>query len=104
MTTTTSKPAHLVFYKKSGCQPCDIAFENLSEILMLYPELAAHITVLQKEDHPELVAKNNIDLYPTVLIVDDQSNEIARKVGVRFLTKAWFNAALYALYRNATDR
>lgn len=104
MTTKTSSPSHLVFYKKFQCEPCRIAYENLQAILELYPELGAHITVIQKEDHPELVAKNNLELYPTVLIVDDQNQELARKVGARFLTRGWFNAALYAIHHNNISR
>ena len=91
-------PSHLVFYKKHDCAPCLNANENLKYVLNLSPELDQHITVLQKEDHPDLVKANEITLYPTVLILDQNQKELARKVGYKFLTTHWFHAALTSIH------
>ena len=95
---TTSSPAHLVFYKKEDCAPCLNAMQNLEYVLDLSPHLEQHITVLKKEEHPDLVEANNIDRYPTVLIVDGDQKEISRKVGFKYLTTHWFHAALTSLH------
>ena len=100
---TSKSPDHLVFYKKRDCAPCLNAGLALDYVLSINPEFEPYITVLQKEDHPDLVEANDISLYPTVLIVDKMGNEISRKVGGKFLTHEWFNAALYALYRRDQD-
>ena len=95
---TTSSPAHLVFYKKDKCRPCEVAYENLEYVLDLSPDLEQYITVLQKEEHPDLVEANSLNLYPTVLVCDEQSREISRKVGAKYLTTHWFHAALTAIH------
>ena len=102
-TPTSKVPAGLVFYKKEGCPPCHQASLALQYVLKINPEFEPYITVLQKEEVPELVEANNVDLYPTVLLVDDEGKEITRKVGFRNLGREWFNAALYAIYRRSTE-
>jgi len=94
----TSRPAHLVLYKKHDCQPCSIAYENLEYVLNLSPELEQYVTVIQKEDQPELVQENDLTLYPTVLILDDDQKVISRKVGVRYLTTHWWHSALTSIH------
>jgi len=42
-------------------------------------------------------------MYPTVLILDKQGEEISRKVGVKFLTKEWWNAALNGIKSNRSN-
>lgn len=97
MTTFDDRPYKLIFFKKHECLPCAQALENLNSVLEVYPEYASYVTVMQKENHPALVAAYELELYPTVLILDQTNNEISRKVGVRFLTTNWWTAALAAI-------
>lgn len=99
MTTSKGVPHHLVFFKKSACSPCELAFSNLQEVLTDYPEFHPYVSVLNKADHPALVASFSLNLYPTVLITDRRGTELSRKVGVRFLTKEWWESALQIIHR-----
>lgn len=94
---TTSKPARLVFFKKEGCEPCERAGEDLRQVLNEHPEYEEFVSVIFKENAASLVAAYELELYPTVLIMDKDSNEIARKVGVSTLSKRWWYQALTAI-------
>lgn len=98
-----SKPWKLVFFKKEGCGPCDQALHNLNQALVLDDAFYGLVTVMQKEYHGALVAAYDLEMYPTVLILDKQGEEISRKVGVKFLTKEWWNAALTGIKNNRAN-
>lgn len=97
---TTSKPHKLIFFKKENCAPCKKAAEELWEVLKVYPEFHPYVVELQKENHQSLVVSFNLEMYPTVLIMDQNQQELSRKVGVRFLTKEWWQAALTAIHQH----
>jgi thiol-disulfide isomerase/thioredoxin len=94
---TTSKPARLVFFKKKGCEPCKAAAEALQLVLNEYPQYESFVSVIFKENAPSLVAAYELELYPTVLIMDKDRNELSRKVGSSMLTQRWWFKALTAL-------
>ncbi len=94
---TTSKPARLVFFKKQGCGPCDMAANALQIVLDQHPDYEHYVSVIQKENAPALVAAYELELYPTVLIMDADSNELSRKVGSSALTQRWWYQALTAI-------
>ena len=94
---TTSKPARLVFFKKEGCEPCKRAAEDLQLVLELHPEYGQYVSVMWKENASALVAAFELELYPTVLILDKDSNELSRKVGGSILTQRWWYQALTAI-------
>jgi thiol-disulfide isomerase/thioredoxin len=94
---TTSKPARLVFFKKKGCEPCKLATRELRQVLDQYPEYEPYVKVMLKENVPSLVAAYELELYPTVLIMDKNNNELSRKVGSSMLTQQWWYQALTAL-------
>lgn len=99
MTTVTSnKPHSLAFFKKRECLPCAAADATLRGVLNSTPEYRDYINVFQKEDHPALVAAFDLNLYPTVLILNDKGEEISRKVGARYLSEEWFFQALGAIH------
>lgn len=100
---TSKEPAQLIFFKKESCAPCLNAQLALDYVLGINPEFESFVTILKKEEHPDLVKELDLSLYPTVIIADQDDNEISRKVGGRTLTHEWWNAALYALYRRSTD-
>lgn len=100
MTTSSGQPFKLVFFKKKECGPCLQAAENLGAVLDANPDLSRYVSVLQKEDHPALVAAFELEMYPTVLILDKESNEVGRKVGVRPLTSDWWEVALSFIHKN----
>jgi hypothetical protein len=90
----TSKPARLVFFKKEGCGPCDMAAKALKQVLDQHPDYSQYISIIQKEDAPALVAAYELQMYPTVLIMDKDSHELSRKVGSSYLTQRWWYQAL----------
>lgn len=94
---TTSKPARLVFFKKKGCEPCKLANRELRQVLDQHPEYEPYVKVMFKENVPSLVAAYELELYPTVLIMDKDNNELSRKVGSSMLTQRWWYQALTAL-------
>jgi hypothetical protein len=94
---TTSKPARLVFFKKEGCGPCDMAYSALQKVLEQRPDYRQSVSIIQKENAPSLVAAYELKLYPTVLIMDRDSNELSRKVGSASLTQEWWSKALHAI-------
>lgn len=97
--TTSNLPVHkLILFKKQGCYPCKTAQENLDRVLSKFPEYHKYIAVLQKENHQALVVSYDLNLYPTVLVMDEESNELSRKVGARFLTEDWWESALSAIH------
>lgn len=93
---TTSKPTKLVFFKKHECTPCKHAQQELSRVLDKHPELQKYVVILQKEEHPALVAAFELNLYPTVLIMD-KDQEVSRKVGARWLSAEWWEKALISI-------
>ena len=95
--TKISKPDRLVFFKKENCAHDLNVQQQLDEVLYLYPEFRNYAVVMQKENHPALVAAFELKMYPTVLILDATGNEISRKVGSKYLTKEWWINALTAL-------
>jgi thiol-disulfide isomerase/thioredoxin len=94
----TSKPHRLVFFKKEGCPPCQQVSLHLLKVFQEHPEYSKHVTVLQKESHPELVEKYEMDKYPTVLIMDQDNQEISRRVGMNSLSKDWWLEALSVIH------
>ncbi len=93
---TTSKPTKLVFFKKHECSPCKFAQDALTSVLKKHPELEKFVVTMQKEDHPALVAAFELNLYPTVLIMDND-REVSRKVGARWLSAEWWEKALISI-------
>mgnify|MGYP003348261288 CR=1 FL=1 len=94
---TISKPARLVFFKKDGCGPCEMAIKALNQVLEQHPNYEQYVSIIQKENAPALVAAYELNLYPTVLIMDKDSHELSRKVGSSFLTQRWWYQALDAI-------
>lgn len=98
MKTFEGRPYKLVLFKKEGCGPCDQAAFCLNEALKDNPKYGEIVSVMQKENHSALVAAYELTLYPTVLILDKDNNEISRKVGARFLTTEWWLSALASIH------
>jgi hypothetical protein len=95
---TTSKPSKIVFFAKEDCAPCLNTKDALNDVLRLHPEYNPLVTVLQKENHSALVAAYELDMYPTVIIFDEEMNELSRRIGQRNLTYDWWLAALTSIY------
>lgn len=79
MTTKTS--SHAVLFTKDKCAPCVGAKSKLKEVLDENPNFANAISVMQKENHPALVSAYDLQLFPTLLIVDSLGEERDRIVG-----------------------
>ena len=99
---TTSKPHKIVFFAKENCAPCLNTKVALDDVLKVHPEYSEIVTVLQKENHSALVAAYELELYPTVIIFDEEMNEITRRIGQRHLTRDWWFAALSSIYARRT--
>ena len=99
----TSKPYKLILYKKKNCAPCMNVGLILDPLLEAHPQYRPLITVLQKEHHTELVKEYNLNMNPTLIILDKDMNEISRKVGQKSLTHEFFWKALFLIHRNRTN-
>ena len=95
---TTSDPRKLVFFKKEGCGPCELALARLQSVLTSNPEFEEHVTILQKENHTALVEAYELKMYPTVLILNQEMDEIGRKVGVNTMPSVWWYNALKTIH------
>ncbi len=80
MSTPTSRK-HLVLFKKQDCPPCGRVAKRLESIVSREPDLIHQISVLRKENHSALLAAYDINLFPTMLLVDDLGEELDRWVG-----------------------
>nr|BAR36115.1 hypothetical protein [uncultured Mediterranean phage uvMED] len=80
MSTPTSRK-HLVLFKKENCPPCGRVAQRLESIISREPDLVHQISVLRKEYHSALLAAYDIDLFPTMLLVDSYGEELDRWVG-----------------------
>jgi hypothetical protein len=83
---TSKQRRHAVLFTKEECGPCFKTKVHLHTLINGHPELDEVISVLAKENHPALVAAYDLNLYPTLLITDqnikgDESNEVQRIVG-----------------------
>jgi hypothetical protein len=94
MTTFEGIPYKLVFFKKQECNPCKVTEEGLNAVLQQRPELGPIVHVMQKEYHSALVHSYDLQTYPTVLILDKNGDEVARRVGARLLPQEWWEKAL----------
>ena len=105
MTTEISRQPHrLIFFKKEQCGPCNEAMQYLNEVLEEHPEWHQHVVVLHKENHNALVASYELKIYPTVIILDRNVDELARRVGISSVHKDWWEAALSAIHKLETSR
>lgn len=69
-----------VLFTKEGCPPCLKLKEYIDTDLNA--DLAyEHLVVMKKENHSALVAAYELHLFPTLLIVDKQGEEIHRVIG-----------------------
>ena len=100
---TTSNPNKLIFFAKEDCAPCLNTKVALDYVLIEHPEYRDIVTVMIKENHPALVAAYDLKMYPTVIIFDENNQEITRRIGQHNLTREWWFAALSSIYnrRNA---
>lgn len=77
MTTQISRQ-RAVLFTKENCKPCDLTKEL---VFALKSPLHENLTVMKKENHSALVAAYELELFPTLLIVDDHGEEQSRIVG-----------------------
>ena len=94
---TTSKPARLIVFKKEDCEPCKWVTATLNVVLSAHPEWDQYISIIYKEENPALVAAYELRRYPTVLIMDADSNVISQKIGSSSLSPAWWIDAFEAI-------
>ena len=67
-----------VLFTKDNCKPCELTKEL---VFALKHSLHENLSVMKKENHSALVAAYELELYPTLLIVDDHGEEQSRIVG-----------------------
>ena len=77
----TSKTAHhAILFTKEGCPPCEATKEFC---FALKPGLMKNFSLMRKENHSALVAAYDLNLYPTLLVVDENGAQLDRYVGGR---------------------
>jgi hypothetical protein len=70
-----------VLFTKQDCLPCITTKDALNKILKLNPACGNYIATLEKENHSALVAAYELEMYPTLLVVDDKGEEVGRFTG-----------------------
>ena len=76
----TSK-IHACLFTKEACLPCTVTKDYLSSLVREENDFANQVSILQKENHSALVAAYELEKYPTLLLVDNHGEELARLVG-----------------------
>ena len=73
-------PSKAILFTKEDCPPCIKTKEFINSTIDEY--LAAeYLVVMKKEYHSALVVAYELELFPTLLIVNDQGEETVRVVG-----------------------
>jgi hypothetical protein len=85
-----------ILFTKEDCLPCTQTRDHLNTLLSFTPPYYDHIVVMQKENHTSLVVSYDLELFPTLLIVDDQGDELGKLIGGKAI-RADLNGILYAL-------
>ena len=83
---TSKSRRHAILFTKDECAPCFKTKVHVATLLQGRPELGEVFSQMQKEYHSALVAAYDLNLYPTLLIVDqnikgDETDEVERFVG-----------------------
>ena len=82
---TSKQRRHAVLFTKDECAPCFKTKVHVVTLLQGRPELGEVFSQLAKENHPALVEAYDLNLYPTLIITDQnikgESNEVQRIVG-----------------------
>lgn len=89
---TTSKA---ILFVQDGCGPCRMVKDQLSSVLTKDPGYGRHISVTKK--NPVLAQEYKIKMFPTLLIIDSDGEEIGRLVGGRNIAVD-LRGVLFALY------
>ena len=69
---------HAVLFTKELCPPCSKTKDYLNELVEDDPDLGNFISVLNKDNHTALIQEYDIKLFPTLIIVDKQGEELDR--------------------------
>ena len=72
--TSKSRP-HAVLFTKENCGPCHKTKLKLVTLLQEKPELGDYVSVLAVENHPALREAYGLNLYPTLLITDQNNKQ-----------------------------
>lgn len=78
MTTKTFKA---VLFTKEDCLPCVLTKDFINSIREENPSYGNSIHVLKSEYHPSLVGAYKVELFPTLVIVDQLGEEEGKLVG-----------------------
>jgi len=72
---------HAVLFTKEDCAPCEDTKGYLKTLIESRANTVDYISTLKKENHQALVEAYNLELYPTLLIVDSLGEEQDRIIG-----------------------
>lgn len=82
---TSKQRRHAVLFTKENCGPCFKTKVHLTTLLQGYPELGEVVSVMAIENHSALREAYGLNLFPTLLVVDQnikgENDEIERIVG-----------------------
>lgn len=77
----TTKISRAVLFTKEDCLPCVLTKDYINSIREEYPSYGNSIHILKREYHPSLIGAYNIELFPTLVIVDQLGEEEGKLVG-----------------------
>lgn len=91
---TSKQQYKAILMKMEGCTPCALAASNLTEVLSDFPEYNNYVVSMDKEINNSIVHSYKIEMFPTVLILDNDSKEVERMVGAKWMTPTWWEEVL----------
>lgn len=86
-----------ILFVKDGCAPCQMVKQHVNSVLTKDPGYGRHISVMKGSKYPVLAEEYKVKLFPTLLIIDSDGEEIGRLVGGRNIAVD-LRGVLFALY------
>ena len=86
--TTSDVAYRAVLFTKQNCPPCAATKEF---VFALRTELTENLSLMQKENHSALVAAYELNLYPTLLVVDEYGKQLQKIVGGKAVRESLVN-------------
>lgn len=99
----TFSPHKLVLFKMKDCAPCLNASMTLDKVIHKHPEFVPYSSQLWKENHPSLVATYELELFPTLIILNSDLDEINRITGSKNLTEDFWWKILTSIHHSETQ-
>jgi len=76
---------------------------TLDKVIHKHPEFVPYTSQLWKENHPSLVESYELELFPTLIILNSDLDEINRITGSKNLTEDFWWKILTSIHHSETQ-